>query len=413
MAWNEPGGDKERDPWRGGGDDKGPPDLDEIVENLQKKLGGLFGSKPGRGNGSGSGDSGGSGGGVPRVPRRFSGLGLNFVILILAVAWALSGIYIIDEGKRGVVLRFGKYNATTQPGPHWRPRFVDEVEIVDVEARRFVELGYRSGGRSGRAGSVLRESLMLTEDENIVDLQLAVQYQVSDARDFLFNVKDPIETLSSVGESAIREVTGKSKMDFVLTEGRSEVVALTKDLIQATLDLYQTGIIVTNVNLRDVQPPEEVQASFEDAIKAREDEQRLKNEAEAYANEVIPKARGEAARILEESVAYKDQVIAQAEGEASRFEQVLVEYQKAPEVTRERLYIDAMQSVLSRTTKVMLDVEQGNNLMLLPLDRLLGRGSEGGVPLPDDLSPAAQDRQNQLDKRTLNERDAARTREIR
>jgi membrane protease subunit HflK len=412
MAWNEPGGDKDRDPWRSGGNDKGPPDLDEIVRNLQDKLGGLFGGRgrrPSRGNGGGNGGNGAGGDdGGSQLPRRFAGFGINFLLVVAVAAWVLSGIYIIDEGKRGVVLRFGKYLETTQPGPHWRPRFIDEVEVVDVEARRFVEIGYRSGGRQGGGGTVLRESLMLTEDENIVDLQLAVQYQVSDARDFLFNVRDPVETLFSVSESAIREVVGKDKMDFVLTEGRSEVVAETKALVQETLDLYQTGIVVTNVNLRDAQPPEQVQASFEDAIKAREDEQRLKNEAEAYANEVVPKARGEAARILEESVAYRDQVIARAEGEASRFSQILAEYEKAPTITRERLYLEAMESVLSNSTKVMLDVDSGNNLMVLPLDKLLGGGAGRAEPPP---TPAALDRQKQLDEAVRSsQRDTSRTR---
>ena len=411
MAWNEPGGDKDRDPWRSGDNDKGPPDLDEIVRNLQNKFGGLFGKggrRPSRGNGSDDGGGSGSGGGGSQLPRRFAGFGINFLLIIAVAAWVLSGIYIIDEGKRGVVLRFGKFLETTMPGPHWRPRFIDEVEVVDVEARRFVEIGYRSGGRQGGGGTVLRESLMLTEDENIVDLQLAVQYQVSDARDFLFNVRDPVETLFSVSESAVREVVGKDKMDFVLTEGRSEVVAETKTEIQKTLDIYQTGIVVTNVNLRDAQPPEEVQASFEDAIKAREDEQRLKNEAEAYANEVVPKARGEAARILEESVAYRDQVIAAAEGEASRFTQVLAEYEKAPEVTRERLYIESLESVLSNSTKIMLDVDSGNNLMVLPLEQLLS----GRVGEVIDSTPAELDRQKQAQTQVAprSTRDTSRTR---
>ncbi len=411
MAWNEPGGDRDRDPWRSGNGDKGPPDLDEVVRNLQEKLGGLFGSRgrrPSRGNGGDAGDGGGGG----KLPRRFAGFGLNFLLVIAFAAWVLSGIYIIDEGKRGVVLRFGKYHETTQPGPHWRPRFIDEVEVVDVEQRRFVEIGYRSGGRQGGGGTVLRESLMLTEDENIVDLQLAVQYQVSDARDFLFNVRDPVETLFSVAESAVREVVGKDKMDFVLTEGRSEVVAETKTVIQETLDIYKTGIVVTNVNLRDAQPPEEVQASFEDAIKAREDEQRLKNEAEAYANEVVPKARGEAARILEESVAYRDQVIAAAEGEASRFSQVLAEYEKAPAVTRERLYIEAVESVLGNSTKVMLDLDSGNNLMVLPLEKLLQGRAMGEAAT---LTPAELDRQQQAESQGVPRtgRDTSRTRGVR
>jgi len=410
MAWNEPGGDKDRDPWRASGGDKGPPDLDEIVGNLQKKFGSLFGGRRGPqrdSNGGNGNDGNGAGGG--NLPQRFSGIGIKFALLIAVAVWVLSGIYLIDEGKRGVVLRFGKYLDTTQPGPHWRPRFIDEVHVVDTEQRRFVEIGYRSGGRSGRTGSVLRESLMLTEDENIVDLQLAVQYQVSSARNFLFNVKDPIETLSAVAETAIREVVGKSKMDFVLTEGRSEVVAQTKDVIQKTLDLYKVGIAVTNVNLRDVQPPEEVQASFEDAIKAREDEERLINEAEAYSNEVVPVARGEAARLLEESVAYKEQVIARAEGEASRFSQVLAEYEKAPAVTRERLYIESMEAVLTQSNKVMIDLQGGNNLTLLPLDRLLGRAGDLSVPIAEpspDLRPTIEDRPPRTGRETARTREA-------
>lgn len=368
MAWNEPGGGG-KDPWGGGGGEKGPPDLEEVVRNLQNKLSGLFGGGNRGGRGDGSGGGGPSGGG----PLSFiTKSGIGVLIGIALIAWLLSGIYLVDQGRRGVVLRFGQYTETTGPGPHWHiPYPIESVEVVNVEKRRYVEIGYRSstGGQGG--ASVPREALMLTEDENIVDVRIAVQYQIADPKAYLFNVRDPDETLKQVSESAIREVIGKSKMDFVLKEGRSEVVASIRKLLQGILDQYQTGLQVINVNLQDAQPPEEVQAAFADAIKAREDEQRLKNEAEAYSNEIIPKARGGAARQLEDANAYKDRVIAEAQGEASRFDQLLVEYKKAPEVTRERLYLDAMQSVLANSSKVILDTKGGNNLTYLPLDKII------------------------------------------
>lgn len=365
MAWNEPGGGK--DPWGGRGGDQGPPDLDEIVRKMQEKMGGLFGGR--------------KGGGVSRG----GGAGAFTVGIFAAAAlviWLLFGFYIVDEGKRGVELRFGQFSQITLPGLHWHaPYPIEQVELVDVEKRNFVEVGYRSGGGSGTGGSqsVPKEALMLTQDENIVDVRVAVQYQVKDARSYLFNVRNPDETLKQATESAIREVIGKSKMDFVLTEGRAEVAMQAKGLIQTTLDQYDTGLLVTTVNLQDAQPPEEVQGAFVDAIKAREDEDRQKQEAQAYANEVIPKARGAAARILEEANGYKLSVIAKAEGEASRFEQLLTEYSKAPEVTRKRLYLETMQTVLTNSNKVTVDVSKGNNLLYLPLDQML-KGAAAAVP---------------------------------
>lgn len=361
MAWNEPGGGG-KDPWGTGGGDKGPPDLEEVIRNLQHKLGGLFG---GRGRGGGASGSGGGFG-------QFSKGSLGVVVAIVVAAWLLSGIYIVDQGKRGVVLRFGKYIETTSPGPHWHlPYPIETAQVVDVERRRYVEIGYRSGAGGRTAASVLQEALMLTEDENIVDVQIAVQYQISDPRAYLFNVKDPEETLKQAAESALREVVGNSKMDFVLTQGRSDVVARTESLLQKILNEYKIGLQVTSVNLQDAQPPEQVQAAFADAIKAREDEQRLKNEAEAYANSVVPKARGAAVRIIQESEAYKQQVVAEAQGDASRFDQLLTQYEKAPEVTRERLYLDTIESVLSKVNKVVVDTKNTNNLMYLPLDQLM------------------------------------------
>ena len=369
MAWNEPGGSK--DPWGGRGNDQGPPDLDEIVRKMQDKMGGLFGGRKGGGNRNGG--TGASGGGFA--------IGL-FAFVAIAV-WLAFGFYIVEEGKRGVELRFGKFSMITLPGLHWHaPYPIEQVELVDVEQRRFVEVGYRSGGgRSGTSGvvTVPKEALMLTQDENIVDIRVAVQYQVKDAREYLFNVRDPDLTLKQSTESAIREVIGKSKMDFVLTEGRSEVAVQARNLIQAILDQYSTGLLVTTVNLQDAQPPEEVQRAFVDAIKAREDEERQKNEAVAYSNDVIPKARGASARLLEEAEGYKLSVIAKAEGEANRFNQLLVEYSKAPEVTRKRLYLDTMEKVLGNSSKVTVDVSKGNNLLYLPLDQML-QGAAAAVP---------------------------------
>ena len=365
MAWNEPGGGN-KDPWGQGGGNQGPPDLDELIRKMQAKLGGIFGgARKGGGGGTGAGGGG------------FAGLGLLLGIGVLV--WLASGIYIIDDGKRGVVLRFGEFHAITGPGPHWHiPYPVDSVEVVDVEQRRFEEIGYRT--TAGRSVIVPREALMLTRDENIVNVQMAVQYQVSDPRDFLFNVRDPRASLQQAAESALREVVGKSNMDFVLTEGRSDVVMQVRALMQQMLDEYQTGLLVSEVSMQDVQPPEEVQGAFSDAIRAREDEQRFKNEAEAYSNDIIPRARGQAARALEEANAYKESVVAQAEGEASRFSQLLVEYKRAPDVTRKRLYLETMEEVLQRSGKVLVDVKGGNSLMYLPLDRMIKGGTADTPP---------------------------------
>ncbi len=361
MSWNEPGGDKNKDPWSGRKDENGPPDLDEVIRSFQDKLGGIFGGR------SGGGDSEGN-----------SMKSLGFLVIGALVLWCLSGFYIVDEGKQGVVLRFGRYVETTQPGLNWRfPTPVDSVEIVDVQNVQVVEVGYRSGGRQG-TGSVPREALMLTKDENIVDIRLAVQYQVKDAKDYVFNVKNPSATLKQVTESAERGVIGHSTMDFVLTEGRSEIVAEIQQEIQKVMDSYQSGILVTTVNLQDAQPPEQVQGAFEDAIKAREDEQRLINEAEAYSNEVVPVARGAASRKIQEAEAYKERVIARATGEVSRFTQLLKEYKKAPVVTRQRMYLESMEDVLSKTSTVMVDVKGGNNLLYLPLDKLGNNASMTG-----------------------------------
>ncbi len=373
MAWNEPGNSNNKDPW-GGRNDQGPPDLDEVVKKMQDKLGSLFGGGGGRRGGAG----GGSG-------RGMAGFGL--IAGIVFVVWMASGIYIVDAGTRGVVMRFGAYTEATMPGPHWHlPYPIEQVEIVNVEQRRFVEIGYRSGA-GGQAGlTVEREALMLTKDENIVNIQLAVQYQINDPRKYLFNVRQPEAVLKQVAESAVREVIGKNEMDFVLKEGRAEVVSRVKADMQTILDQYDAGLLVSDVNLQDAQPPEEVQGAFSDAIKAREDKERLKNEAEAYANEVVPKARGRAARQTQEARAYKESLIAKAEGEAHRFTALLKEYKKAPDVTRERLYIETLESVLKRTNKVIVDSDSANNLMYLPLDKLMDRNTVQRSREPDTSS---------------------------
>lgn len=363
MSWNEPGGDK-KDPWSGRNDRKGPPDLDEAIRSLQDKLGGIFG---GSGRGGGGGASGAS----------FKSLG--FLAAGALVLWGLSGTYIVDEGTRGVETRFGRYIGTTMPGLNWHlPVPIEQVERVNVEEQRFLEVGYRSGGRQQALGSVPREALMLTKDENIVDIRLAVQYQVKDAKQFLYNVLNPAATLKQITESVERGVIGRHDMDFALTEGRSEIVANIMKEIQEITDLYEAGIIITSVNLQDAQPPEQVQGAFEDAIKAREDKQRLINEAQAYSREIVPKARGAASRKTQEAEAYKERIIAQSEGEVSRFTKILAEYIKAPKVTRERLYIESMEQVLGNTDTVMIDVKGSNNLLYLPLDKISGQNSASG-----------------------------------
>lgn len=373
MSWNEPGGNK-KDPWSGRDQQETPPDLEEVMRSLQEKVGKLFG-----GRGSGGRRGGGS-------PAKVVGI---LAAVPLAI-WALTGIYIVDEGNRGVVTRFGKYTETALPGPHWHlPTPIESVTNVNVEQQRFIEVGYRSGGRQQALVSVPREALMLTQDENIVDIRLAVQYQIKDAKSYLFNVLDPDVTLKQVTESAERGIIGKSSMDFVLTEGRSGIADEIKTEIQQIMDQYRAGIRVITVNFVDAQPPEEVQSAFEDAIKAREDEQRLKNEAEAYANEVVPKARGAAARLTEESEAYKLKLIAKAQGEAGRFKQLLTEYEKAPDVTRERLYLDTIESVLEKTNTLMLDVKGGNNMIYLPIDRLQKLSTSVEPSKEAEYAPAA------------------------
>ncbi len=379
MAWNEPGGSDNKDPWGGGRKDQGPPDLDELIKKWQSKINALFGGKKTSDNG-GNGATPSSGGASTSA--------FAIVAVVALIVWGLSGIYIVEPPERGVVTQFGQYKETTEPGPHWHfPYPIENVEIVNVDQNRSTEIGYRSS--TGReAGSVPQESLMLTQDENIVEIKFAVQYRIKNAQNYLFDVRDPEATLRQATESAIREAVGKSKMDFVLTQGQSEIADRTRAILQDTLDKYSTGLAITSVNMQSVQPPQEVRGAFEDAIKAREDQQRLINDAEAYSNDVIPRSRGNGARIIEESTGYRESIIAKAEGESSRFNQLLTEYKKAPEVTRQRLYIETMESVLQRTSKVMIDVEGGNNLLYLPLDRMIGAQASNISTSSSILSPS-------------------------
>ena len=331
MAWNEPNGNK--DPW--GRKPSGKSELDNALNDLNKYFKGLMG---------------GTSGGPSSNKKNTTILG----VVILTI-YLLSGIYIVNDGERGVVLQFGEFSTITMPGPHWVPRIIQKVEIVDVSEIR----------------SIQQKAQMLTEDENIVSVNFAIQYDIKDASDYIFNLRDPDETLSAAGESSIREVLGKNKMDFVITEGRETIASDTKILLQSVLDSYGAGINVQTVNILEAQPPEQVQDAFSDAIRAREDEQRYINEAEAYRNEIIPLARGKAVQIIEEAKAYKVKLIKSAEGEALRFSKLYEEYRKSPEVTRERLYIESVESVLGNSTKIMIDVDGGNNLLYLPLDKIL------------------------------------------
>lgn len=364
----------------------GPPDLDELWRNVNKKLNNLFKRKSGSGEGAGGGE-----GPVGGSPRQYSG-GVGLLAGLLLLMWVSSGFYIVNEGQRGVVLRFGKYIETTQAGLRWHlPYPIEVMESVNVSQVRTVEIGYRNNVRS----KVLKESLMLTDDENIIDIQFAVQYILKNPEEFLFTNRDPESAVLQAAETAIREVIGKSKMDFVLYEGREQVAAQTTKLMQEILDRYKIGVAISKVTMQNAQPPEQVQAAFDDAVKAGQDRERQKNEGQAYANDVIPKARGNAARLLEESEGYKQRVIVSSEGDASRFKQILVEYSKAPGVTRDRLYLDMMQQVLSSTSKILIDQKSGNNLLYLPLDKLIQTSGPSPSPSPTPVSetppPTAQD----------------------
>ena len=368
MSLNDPQWGNRGD---GGGKrpDQGPPDLEELWHDLNQRLGGVFGGKSGR-RPRGKGNGGGSNGDGPPVEfnPKFLGGGISLLIAVVVLVWLASGFYVVDASQRGIVLQFGRYHETTESGLQWRlPYPIQSHEIVNMSSVRTLEVGYRNSPRNKE----LKEALMLTDDENIISIQFAVQYILKDPEKYVFETRDPEGSVMQVAETAIREIVGKSRMDFVLYEGREQIAIRAAELMQEILDRYGTGIQISKVTMQDAQPPEQVQAAFDDAVKAGQDRERQKNEGQAYANNVIPRARGTAARLLQEADGYRQRLIATAEGDADRFRQLYLEYAKAPEVTRNRLYLETMQEIYTNTTKIMIDAKGQGNLLYLPFDKLM------------------------------------------
>ncbi|HEU4601632.1 MAG TPA: FtsH protease activity modulator HflK [Steroidobacteraceae bacterium] len=377
MAWNEPGGNSggKRNPWGGNKPDQGPPDLDEVLRNLQRRIAGFFGR--------------GGGGRGPGGSSAARGFGIGTIVAILLAIWAFTGLYQVDAAERGVVLRFGRHVGTTMPGLRWHlPWPIETKQIVNV----------------ANIQSFSDQTRMLTSDENLVDINLEVQYRFANPLDYAFNVLQPEETLKGVSESAIREVIGRSKLDDVLESGRQEIVTRTKELVQRTLDAYKTGIEVTTVNLQDVRVPTEVGSAQADAIKAREDRDRLSLQAQAYSNDLIPRARGQAVRQVQDAKAYRASTIANAEGEAQRFTQLLEQYERSPGVTRDRLYLETLEQVLASSKKIVIDSKGSGNVLYLPIDKLMeqsrrdGNPSDGSVRIepsgPDETTTVTGDRRS-------------------
>jgi membrane protease subunit HflK len=381
---------------------EGPPDMEQLWRDFNQRLNGLFGQK--RPNNNNGGDNGGDGGGSNR-PDMSGGIRATAGAIgaVVVLIWLASGSFIVQEGQTGVVYTFGKVSHTTGSGFNWRwPYPFQSDETVKVSQMRMVEIGYRGNIKNKQA----RESLMLTDDENIIDIQFAVQFKLKDPVAWLMNNRDEEDTVRQVAETSIREIVGKNKMDFVLYEGRDKVAFETQQLMQQILDRYASGVLVSNVTLQAVQPPEQVQIAFDDAVKAGQDRERQKNEGQAYANDVIPKARGTASRLMQEAEGYRSMVVENATGNASRFKQVLVEYQKAPGVTRDRLYLETMQQIFSSASKVMVDAKSGSNLLYLPLDKLIAQaaatdaqavaaraaqqGAGASTTLPSELMPSVE-----------------------
>jgi modulator of FtsH protease HflK len=361
MSLNDPQwGNRGNDSGGGKRPNQGPPDLEEMWRDLNRRLSGLFEKKRGGGNGGG------------RPPAEFNpkflGGGISLLVGLIVLAWLASGFYIVDASQRGLVLQFGKYKESTESGLRWRlPYPIQSHELVNISGVRTLEIGYRGSEKN----KVLKEALMLTDDENIINIQFAVQYILKDPVDYIFNNRSSDEAVMQVAETAIRQIVGRNKMDFVLYEGRRQIEVNTSALMQQILDRYKTGILISKVTMQNAQPPEQVQAAFADAVKASQDRERQINEGQGYANEVVPKAQGTAARLKQEADGYKQRLIATAEGDASRFKQINAEYAKAPEVTRTRMYLETMQQVYSNTSKVMIDAKGQGNLLYLPLDKLM------------------------------------------
>jgi len=367
MAWNEPGGNNQ-DPWGGNRNNGGPPDLDEALKNFQKKINGIFGGK-----GGGSNNGGGSG---------ISGSMIVVGLVIVALVYGVFGIYQLDEQKQAVVLRLGKFHSIVGAGLHWNPPLIDEVIEHNVTGER----QYVAGG------------LMLTEDESIVEVPVTIQYNIADIKAFVLNVNSPVVSLEHASDSALRHVVGSTELNQVLSEGRGKIATEMRQRLQEYLESYGTGINIVGVNLQEGKPPAAVKDAFDDVVKAKEDQERLKNQAQSYANGIVPEARGLAQRTIEEANAYRDQVIARAEGESERFNQLLTAYSQAPKVTRERLYIDAIESVMANSSKVLVDVEGGNNMMYLPLDKLTSQAASSS-----SFSRSASDSVTQDDIRQISD----------
>ncbi len=397
------------------GANQGPPDLDELWRDFNRKLSGLFGGNKNGGNRGGFGGNGSGGGFQPDM--KSAGIGAGLIASVVVLIWLGTGFFIVQEGQQAVITQFGKYHSTVGAGFNWRlPYPIQRHEIVVVTQIRSVDVGrdviIKATG--------LRDSAMLTEDENIVEIKFAVQYRLSDARAYLFESKDPAAAVVQAAETAVREVVGKMKMDSALADERDQIGPRVRVLMQTILDRYKVGVEVVGINLQQsgVRPPEQVQAAFDDVLKAGQERERAKNEAQAYANDVVPRAVGTASRLKEESEAYKARIVAQAEGDAQRFSSVLAEYQKAPQVTRDRMYTDAMQQVYSNVTKVLVESRQGSNLLYLPLDKIMqmsGSAAPGADSAPTTALPAAVPAPSSsalppLDTRS---RDSLRTRETR
>jgi membrane protease subunit HflK len=355
MAWNEPG-NNDKDPWKNkGGKNQGPPDLDELLNDLGKKVTGIFG---GKGNGKSTGGSTPSG-------KNFSSIGISLVLIIAIVVYAFSGFYTIKEAEKGIVLRFGQYSGTVDPGINWKWTFIDRIIPVDMQSTR----------------DLPASGFMLTQDENVVSVDMQIQYRVIDARNYIFSVTNADDSLSQSLDSALRYVVGHSTMDDILTKGREQIRQSVWEELEKIIEPYNLGLIVVDVNFKDARPPNEVKDAFDDAISAQEDEVRFLREAEAYARGIEPRARGRVKRMEQEALAYKGRIVLEAEGEVARFANILPEYQAAPEVTRQRLYIATMEKVYSNTSKVMVDVDGGNNMMYLPLDKIMQQSSTSSPAL--------------------------------
>lgn len=367
----------------GKGPNQGPPDLDELWRDFNRKLGGLFGGRRGGGGGFGGGN------GNFQPDMKSAGVGAGLIAIVVVVIWMGTGIFIVQEGQQGVITRFGRYSATVGAGFNWRlPYPIERHEIVNVTQIRAVDVGRDNVIRA----TGLKESAMLTEDENIVEIKFAVQYRLNDARAWLFESKNPQEAVVQAAETAVREVVGKMRMDSALAEERDQIGPRVRTLMQQILDRYKIGVEVVGINLQQggVRPPEQVQAAFDDVLRAGQERERAKNEAQAYANDVIPRATGAASRLAQEAEGYKSRIVAQAQGDAQRFKSLLTEYQRAPQVTRDRLYIDAMQQIYGNVTKVMVESRQGGNMLFLPLDKILQQVAAGGAAVPPaDAGPPA------------------------